>query len=195
MGMPIEGKRYLRARQLLSDVVGQLEALGMRYHLEGGTLLGLVRDGDLIPWDDDLDISLPSELAEAFVERAAWPLRLRGWRVSVHRFERDGIGWRQGQIRIIKIRNRRWLFLRGSLCLDIFPKYAVGQDVLWTAKKKIMRVAARFYQGCGWISFQGRKLAIPVQHEEYLALKYGDWRIPVRQWNCASNEGTVVGDL
>jgi len=113
----------------------------------------------------------------------------------VHRFERDGIGWKRGQIRIIKVRNRRWIFLRGSLCLDLFPKYQVGQDVFWTAKKKIMRAPARFYQGCGWISFHDRKLAIPLAHEEYLSLKYGDWRTPVKQWNCAENEGTVVGDL
>jgi len=39
--------------------------------------------------------------------------------------------------------------LRGSLCLDVFPKYQVGQDVFWTAKKKNMRAPARFYQGSG----------------------------------------------
>ena len=30
----------------------------INYFLEGGTLLGIVRDGDLLPWDHDVDISI-----------------------------------------------------------------------------------------------------------------------------------------
>ena len=60
MGKPIEltEKNLETARELLLRAVRVLDEAGIRYHLEGGTLLGLVRDGDLLPWDHDVDISV-----------------------------------------------------------------------------------------------------------------------------------------
>jgi len=48
------------ARALLLEIAGVLDAAGVDYMLDAGTLLGIVRDGDLIPWDGDLDISIPA---------------------------------------------------------------------------------------------------------------------------------------
>lgn len=44
--------------QTLFHVAGILERLGLSWWLDQGTLLGLVRDGALLPWDSDIDLGV-----------------------------------------------------------------------------------------------------------------------------------------
>jgi lipopolysaccharide cholinephosphotransferase len=50
---PLIAGQYYRALQLVDTV---LTAHDIAYWMEGGTLLGAVRHGGLIPWDDDADV-------------------------------------------------------------------------------------------------------------------------------------------
>ena len=50
------------------DAICQQE--GLTYWLDHGTLLGAVRDGGFIPWDDDLDVTMPREDYEKFLKIA-----------------------------------------------------------------------------------------------------------------------------
>lgn len=51
---------------LLEDAVRVLEQENLPYSLICGTLLGAVRHGGFIPWDDDIDLVLPRESYERF---------------------------------------------------------------------------------------------------------------------------------
>ncbi|KAL3308659.1 2,4-dienoyl-CoA reductase, mitochondrial, partial [Cichlidogyrus casuarinus] len=43
-------------------------ALGLDYWVQGGSLIGILRHGNLIPWDDDIDILLNAERKKNFLQ-------------------------------------------------------------------------------------------------------------------------------
>ena len=54
----------------------------MRYWLEGGSLLGAARSGDLIPWDYDVDVGIFEEDLPRCAELAA--AKQRGYVLPKH---------------------------------------------------------------------------------------------------------------
>lgn len=66
-------KSELRELQLvtldiLKTVVEFCNKHGLRYYLSEGSLLGAIRHGGFIPWDDDMDIAMPREDYEKFLK-------------------------------------------------------------------------------------------------------------------------------
>ena len=55
---------------MLKAVARVCDRHGLRYFLAYGTLLGAVRHGGFIPWDDDIDIILPRPDYDRLVELA-----------------------------------------------------------------------------------------------------------------------------
>ena len=69
------------------DMLEQLDCIcrkhGIRYHVTSGTLLGAIRHGGFIPWDEDLDVAMPRRDFNRFLEIAQAdlpePMFLQTW--------------------------------------------------------------------------------------------------------------------
>ena len=52
---------------MMSEFHDFCEKNGLTYYMVGGTLLGAVREGGFIPWDDDVDFAMPRADYERFI--------------------------------------------------------------------------------------------------------------------------------
>ncbi len=57
-----------KALKMLHDITEIMEANEIPYVLEAGTLLGIVRENRLLPWDNDMDITITESMPKNFWE-------------------------------------------------------------------------------------------------------------------------------
>lgn len=74
-----EGTALHNAQQIMVDILLEFDRVcrnnGLTYWIDYGTLLGAVRHGGFIPWDDDIDVSMPSADFRKFKELASKQLK------------------------------------------------------------------------------------------------------------------------
>lgn len=93
------------------------EKHGVRYFLDAGTLLGVVREQRLLPWDNDLDLATTEEFEEKILALRL-PFALKGYRLRVKRYERATGPFKAGSIRLFKVATRKYLLFNGHRLMD-----------------------------------------------------------------------------
>lgn len=139
-------------RDMLSEFVRICDKHGIKYFVQGGTLLGTVRHGGFIPWDDDVDVSLHRDDYEKFIAVAQKEL-------PDYYFLQTKDTDPEYPNNFAKIRDSRTTFIESSakklninhgVYIDIFPldNYPSGKKAkVYELKKKLLtqRIYKAFY--------------------------------------------------
>ena len=187
----LEGKNGDIALKMLKDVTDLLDENDIPYWLEGGTLLGIIRENRLLPWDNDMDISIKEE----YYEKLLNIIKTLNYRVRFKEFEKDDEPFKKGVKRLVKVRNSKFLFFRGEVSLDIFIKFRKDDEYFWQVGHKKKSVDASFYEELITHQFNGKRYMIPKLYEEYLTHRYGDWKTPVKEWNTFRDDKAIKGNI
>ncbi len=184
------------AESILFLVCDALTQKKVPFHIDAGTLLGVYRDGGLIPWDDDLDIAVSSdyvELAQAALESILSVLKQETgapWEVHVHLANQSFGAVREGDIRGIKLKCANE---QAKLpMLDIFFKYIAGETMDYVLSSRGLTMPSYHLKSTVMHPFKNKLLPIPTDVESYLTRHYGDWRTPVKDWNLGMLKNATV---
>lgn len=134
-------KSTLRKLQLVElEMLIELDRIcrgnGISYHIIGGTLLGAVRHGGFIPWDDDADVTMMRADYERFKEVCKTQLDPERFYFQ-DAWETEGYRWSYG-----KIRRKNTVFLREhqehmpyeqGVFIDVFPVDGVPDNYILRA--------------------------------------------------------------
>lgn len=137
---------------------------GLKYVLAYGSLIGAVREGGFIPWDDDADIMMPRHDYEIFAEHAhEWLPDKYEW-VSGREHPRYPYPFARIQDRETTYILRRPFKFIGGIPIDIFPLDGATSD-----KKQWKKHCKRYHLMCKLLEFN--------QYDSFIAGSW--WKVPV----------------
>lgn len=165
---PITGKLRLRTDEELTlqarglnELKRVFEEAQVQFYLGGGTLLGIVRDGDFIRWDWDVSLEVKVEEILPRQEELLSLLRRNGFRI-------DEVNSRKDRFKINAVKYDARYEIKGWL--------ARGQMRI----RRSRQIPARFFQPGGEVELRGVTYPSLYPQDEYLEFYYGDWRTPLR---------------
>ena len=181
----LEGKNKVIAERMLKNVAILFDRCNIAYWIEGGTLLGIKRD-------NDVDMSINQDQLDKLDQFYA-ALKKAGYRVRTRRFNETSEFFIKGNIRMIKIREKRFFgMIKGAVCLDVFIKYQHGENSYWEIDNKTKFVPSKFYSTFASISFKDFDYKIPALTDEYLTYRYGDWQKQVKDWDTSKDDNAIA---
>lgn len=190
----LTGRTLQKSLLMLQRIAKLLDRKNIKYCLDGGTLLGIVREKRLLPWDNDMDLTVlwPNRL-----KLMLWAsvLRIYGYHVTFRRHKENLPPFRKGDIRLVVIRTRKNMVQIGDVHLDIFIKKKMDGNYYWVvgrAKRRLKSVPDRFYDNLEHVPFNDYGYCAPKDWDGYLTYRYGDWHKAVKEYNYLEDDRAII---
>ena len=188
----LTGGTLQKTLRLLQRICTTLNENGIHYWVEGGTLLGIIRENRLLPWDHDIDISVNIADAEK-VYSLLRSLKKYGFTVDLLYHRHDLGPFKKGMCRKINIRNKKFLIAGGDVLADIFIKLEEKNNLYWTIDPQILKsTPGELTKEVTVHDFNGINIKIPKQCNEYLSYRYGEWQVPVKEYDGKTDDRSII---
>ena len=148
---------------LLFEVDNIMKHLKIDYWLTNGSALGLVRDNQFIPWDDDIDIDIYSEDLVPNFQSIVMSMVNFGFVCRVVQ---------RGDTSKVSAFKNNFKISIGGIYLDGDLRRA-----------KTCHYPKKFYENSVKLKIRDREFNIPGPTDEYLSYLYKDWKTPTRSDN------------
>ncbi len=182
-----EKKYHQRMKNMLLQTIDILQENNIPHWLEGGTLLGIIRDGDLIPWDYDADLGIPGDCGQKV-------LNIRRKFLPKYLVKKKTIksNWLPSDIRVIKIKTTLEKLKQINFHIDLFCMYKVDNTHRWIDNNALKHVDKKFHEKLDTIKWEGSEVNIPSYVEEYLKIRYGNWKVPSQNYDAGLHDSSIA---
>ncbi|MFJ7185421.1 nucleoside-diphosphate sugar epimerase/dehydratase [Lysinibacillus xylanilyticus] len=175
--LPFENKGILSKANRL--IVCLSQALGdISHYYTFGTLLGIARDGCLIPWDDDIDIAIFADDIELVQQALLTHVASFEELFDIKLFVRKYSNGTPASITLDCIENGRKLFMVNFDCMHLIEGMV---------KQELNDTPIRFFVGYDELIFEETTIRVPKDYKGYLEYTYGDWCVVKRNTSFADN--------
>lgn len=158
-------RQLIERNKTLQKIKKILDDLNIRFFLEGGVLLGAIRNNEFIKWDHDVELGVISENLYPNILKILTKAEKQNLKISF-------------------VDNNY-----NNLKINIYEHWHSKFSILGFKKtsnfleRDIYKYPSKFFYPMKSILFMGKKYEIPNNIDEFLTWTYGDWRKEVKSRN------------